>query len=253
MARSARDSFVPHASIPGEVSITESFTQEICRLMDGSGSGIDRVAERHLQCRRTSNLAGMPHSFAITYDYLCPFARIANETIVEAMSDGASLDVSFVPFSLMESHAKEGDPAQWDLPIDELGKGVLALLWSISIRDHIRESFLDFHVALFAARHDGGSDINDPDVLDSVARAAGVDPDEVRTIVASGVPSKILAKEHMNAVENHGVFGVPTFIYGDDAVFVRFMERHNRSDLDRVIDMLSWTNLNEFKRTSIDR
>jgi hypothetical protein len=195
----------------------------------------------------------MPHSFAITYDYLCPFARIANETIVEALSDGASLDVLFVPFSLMEGHAQDGETAQWDLPIDQLGKGVLALLWSISIRDHIEESFLDFHVALFAARHDDGFDINDPNVLESVASAVGVDPEEVGTIVASGAPSKILAKEHTGAAEDHGVFGVPTFIDGDEAVFVRFMERHNRSDLDRVLDMLSWTNLNEFKRTTIDR
>ena len=195
----------------------------------------------------------MPHSFAITYDYLCPFARIANETIVQAIRDGASLDVSFVPFSLMESHAQDGETAQWDLPIDQLGKGVLALLWSISNRDQIQESFPDFHVALFSARHDDGSDINDPGVLESVARAVGVNPDEVRTIVASGIPSKTLANEHMSAVEEHGVFGVPTFIYGDEAVFVRFMERHNRSDLDRVLDMLTWTNLNEFKRTTIDR
>jgi hypothetical protein len=217
---------------------------------------------RNTQCSSTPKerlrafpvtLVGMPHSFAITYDYLCPFARIANETIVEAVREGASLDVSFVPFSLMESHAQEGEPAQWDLPVDQLGKGVLALLWSISIRDHIHEAFPDFHVALFSARHDDGLDINDPNVLESVARAVGVDPDEVRTIVASGVPSKILAKEHMGAVEDHGVFGVPTFISGGDAVFVRFMERHNRPDLDRVLDMLSWTNLNEFKRTTIDR
>lgn len=195
----------------------------------------------------------MPHSFSITYDYLCPFARIANETIVEAIRDGASLDVSFVPFSLMESHAQEGEPAQWDLPVDEVGKGVLALLWSISIRDRNRESFPDFHVGLFSARHDDGSDINDPNVLESVALSVGLDPDEVRAIVASGVPSKVLADEHMAAVEDHGVFGVPTFISGGDAVFVRFMERHNRPDLDRVLGMLSWTNLNEFKRTTIDR
>ena len=57
----------------------------------------------------------------------------------------------------------------------------------------------------------------------------------------------------MAAEEDHDVFGVPTFISGSDAVFVRFMERHNRTDLYRVLDMLSWTNLNEFKRTTIDR
>lgn len=195
----------------------------------------------------------MPRSFAVTYDYLCPFARIANEMIADALSEGASFDVSFVPFSLMESHAIDGDTPQWDLPIDRLGTGVLALLWSIAVREEFAESFLDFHVALFSARHDDGADINDPVVLDSVADAVGVDPEEIRAIVASGLPGKLLAAEHMRAVEDHGVFGVPTFIDGDEAVFVRFMERHNRPDLDRVLDMLIWTNLNEFKRTTIDR
>jgi hypothetical protein len=36
-------------------------------------------------------------------------------------------------------------------------------------------------------------------------------------------------------------------------VFVRFMERHRRDDLERVVDMLGWANLNEFKRTRIPR
>jgi hypothetical protein len=40
---------------------------------------------------------------------------------------------------------------------------------------------------------------------------------------------------------------------GDDAVFVRFMDRHEVSDLEKVLEMLSWENLNEFKRTAIDR
>ena len=34
-------------------------------------------------------------TFAITYDYLCPFARIANESLVEAMADGADHEVTF--------------------------------------------------------------------------------------------------------------------------------------------------------------
>jgi predicted DsbA family dithiol-disulfide isomerase len=115
------------------------------------------------------------------------------------------------------------------------------------------DSFLDFHTALFSARHDDGVDINDVDVLKTVAETVGVDHREILRIVASGEPAKVLAKEHVRVVQEHGVFGVPTFIMGEEAVFIRFMERHNTSDLDRVLDMLAWTNLNEFKRTTIDR
>jgi hypothetical protein len=31
------------------------------------------------------------------------------------------------------------------------------------------------------------------------------------------------------------------------------MERHKLEDLDKVIDMISWTNVNEFKRARVPR
>jgi len=49
------------------------------------------------------------------------------------------------------------------------------------------------------------------------------------------------------------VFGVPTFIEGDDAVFIRFMERGRVDDLERALGLLEWTRLNEFKRTTLPR
>jgi hypothetical protein len=67
-------------------------------------------------------------------------------------------------------------------------------------------------------------------------------------------------REHDEVVESHDVFGVPTFIAGDQAVFVRVMHRpgedreSGRKTIERVVDLLSgWTDLNEFKRTRIPR
>ncbi len=195
----------------------------------------------------------MLRSFSITYDYLCPFARNANETVVEMLNEGVAYDVAFVPFSLTENHRQDRDVHQWDLPVDRVGSGVLALLWSIAVRDGFNDFFLAFHVALFSARHDNAEDINDQAVLEAAAGAVGLDPGAVRSLVLTGVPAKTLAADHTGASEEHGVFGVPTFIHGDEAVFVRFMDRHQSADVERLLDMLSWTNLNEFKRTSIER
>jgi len=202
---------------------------------------------------QSSTLRAMPNSFSLTYDYLCPFARNVNETVVEMLRAGSSYDVRFVPFSLQENHADEGDVAQWDLPIDAAGPGVLALLWSIAVRDVFADAFLAFHLALFSARHDDGADIGDPQVLESVARSVDIDPEALRLQVATGVPAGTLAAEHSRAVEEYGVFGVPTFIQGDEAVFVRLMDRHQPGDVENVLDMLSWANLNEFKRTSVEQ
>lgn len=196
----------------------------------------------------------MTTAFTITYDYLCPFARIANETLVGMLDDGVDYDVTFAPFSLTQNHRSDDEPAVWDpaASLDD-ASGVRALLWSLAIRDGFPDRFPDFHRRLFDARHDHGVDINDEAVLATVAGGARLDAADVADIVSSGVPAKTLRDEHTALVDDHAVFGVPTFIAGDEAVFVRFMERNRPDDLARVVDMIGWANVNEFKRTRIPR
>lgn len=196
----------------------------------------------------------MHHAFTITYDYLCPFARIGNETVVEALRDGADWDVSFRAFSLAQAHVEADELDVWKRPPGADGtRGVVALQWSVAVREHFPAAFLDFHVGLFDARHSHAADVDDAAVLGRVASAAELDGDAVADLVAGGTPMELLAAEHAELVERWDVFGVPTFIKGDEAVFVRLMERHVVSDVDRVLDMLDWTRLNEFKRTRIPR
>jgi len=42
-------------------------------------------------------------SFAVTWDYLCPFARNAHEHLVAGLEGGAPWDVTFSPFSLIQA------------------------------------------------------------------------------------------------------------------------------------------------------
>lgn len=191
--------------------------------------------------------------FEITYDYLCPFARIANEAVIEAIDAGADYDVTFAPFSLTQNHLGETDIPVWDRNPGDGGRGVLAHLWALAVRDAFADRFNDFHVALFNAKHDDLADIDDPSVLARVAESVSLDPSEITAVVDSGVCAKTLASEHTRLVADHSVFGVPTFISNDEAVFVRFMERHKLDDLDKVVGMVGWTNVNEFKRTTVPR
>ena len=80
-------------------------------------------------------------TFAVTYDYLCPFARIANETVVEALRDGADWELTFSAFSLAQSHVDEGQPDVWDRAVGADGtRGVMALQLSLAVREHFPES-----------------------------------------------------------------------------------------------------------------
>jgi predicted DsbA family dithiol-disulfide isomerase len=194
----------------------------------------------------------MPRSVAVTYDYLCPFARNAHEAVVAALRDGSDLEVRFVPFSLEQAHVEEGQPPVWETPVEQLRRGVRALAYGLAVRDEFPESFFDFHLAAFAARHDHGQKF-ETDVLDDVVASVGLDVEAVRKVVETGRPLEALAAEHTEAVDRWSVFGVPTFIDGDEAVFIRFMERGRVDDLERALDLLDWNRLNEFKRTTIAR
>ena len=189
--------------------------------------------------------------FGITFDYLCPFTRNANEAVMNGIDAGKQWRPRYMAFSLVQVHIDEGQPNVWDAPEDK--PGVLALQWAIAVRDHHPEAFPAVHRALFAARHDHGHDISNGAVVREAIAGAPVDPDEVAEHVASGIPLETLAREHTEAVNDWRVFGVPTFLVDDHATFIRFMSRGDVDDLERALDLLAWSSLNEFKRTTVPR
>jgi hypothetical protein len=191
--------------------------------------------------------------FGLTWDYLCPFARNAQEAVVAGIRDGKDWDVRFWAFSLDQAHLEEGDTPVWERPLDDAGRGVRALLWGIAVRDSFPDQFLDFHISLYRTRFDDGQQFNEEAVLRGVATKAGLDADAVAAEVASGGPAKTLEAEHSEAVERYAAFGVPTIVDGEEAVFVRLMEQGNVDDLEQALGLVGDTRLNEFKRTRIPR
>ena len=190
----------------------------------------------------------------MTFDYLCPFARNAFEAIAAGQEAGRDWRVRYLPFSLTQAHVPEGETPAWERASGErYTSGVLALQWGIAVRDTFPDRFGAFHLKAFAARHDDALDIKDEVVLRKVAESVRLDADAVAAVVGTGEPKRRLIAEHTEAVERWRVFGVPTLIEGDEAVFVRLMERGRVDDLEQVLSLLSATRLNEFKRTTVPR
>jgi len=196
--------------------------------------------------------------FAVTWDYRCPFARNAHEHIVAALQAGADWDVRFLPFSLNQAHVEEGGTDVWDDPAQ--APNLLAMQVGIVLRDRFPDDFLRVHNALFAARHDQARDIRERDELEAVLEEQGVEAAKVFAEVDDGWPLETFRKEHEQWVGSHRVFGVPTFIDGDRAIFVRLMNRPRgdallaTSTIERVMDLVTgWPELNEFKAASIPR
>ena len=195
-------------------------------------------------------------SFAVTWDYRCPFARNAHEHLAAALAAGADWDVTFLPFSLSQAHVPEGGTPVWDDP--DKAKDLLALAAGVVVRDQYPDQFLDAHIALFSARHDEGLDLRKPDVVASVLDRVGVPGDKVVAEVASGAVVHDIRRAHEHAVGQLDVFGVPTFIVNDAAVFVRLMSRPAgdatlaQRTVQGVLDLFeTMPDLNEFKYTKL--
>jgi 2-hydroxychromene-2-carboxylate isomerase len=197
-------------------------------------------------------------AFGLTWDYRCPFARIVSDHVITGLEDGADWEVTWVPFSLTQAHIAEGEMDAWD---DASKANTLyAMEAAIVVRDRDPDRFLGVHRGLFEIRHADGKDLRSPEVVHSVLLDNGVDVEAVVSEIDAGWPRAEFRKAHTNAVESHAVFGVPTFIVGGSAVFVRLMSlpdgdgRLARRTIERTVDMISdWPDLNEFKHTQIAR
>jgi DSBA-like thioredoxin domain len=200
----------------------------------------------------------MSTSFSVTWDYRCPFARNAHEHLLTGLEAGADWELTYLAFSLDQAHVEEGQAAVWEEP--DRYPGLLVNLAGIVVRDRVPERFAGVHRALFAARHDQGLDLRDRDVVSKVLDVNGVDAGAVLGEIAAGGPLEVLKAEHSDAAGRLSVFGVPTFIQGERAVFIRLLDRPGDDSaraittVNRVLDLISeWPELNEFKYTAIPR
>ena len=180
-------------------------------------------------------------TFAVTWDYRCPFARNGHEHLLDGLEAGAPWEVTFVPFFLNQStcpraaprpgRTRPSRPTCWPWP---------PASWSGTGS----RSLLAVHRSLFTARHDDGGDLRDVAVVREALTRAGADADAVLAEVDAGWPAKVVRDEHERVVGELDVFGVPTFIVDGSAVFVRLMTRPEgdgtlaRETIDRVLDLI---------------
>ncbi len=94
-------------------------------------------------------------------------------------------------------------------------------------------AFDAFHRRCFRAQHREGKPVAEKEVLLEVAREAGLDVERFRRDFESGSQRHLVAREHEEAVEKWGVFGVPTLLYPTgEPVFLKLAagEWENRKD-----------------------
>ena len=194
-------------------------------------------------------------AFELSFDYRCPFAKNIHLHVITALRAGADFDVTFVPWTLSQGHRPDGAPDVWDDPTRE--PDLVALAAGVSVRDQQPGHFLAAHEALFRARHERHVRLATFDEVASVLQPIGVDVANVRSDLESRRPYREIqaSYERFATVE---AFGVPTFVVGSDATFVRYMDPPT-ADADASIRLIGsllelmahQPQLNEFKHTRL--
>lgn len=194
-------------------------------------------------------------SFQLSYDYRCPFAKNIHLHTVAALRAGAGFEVTFVPWTMSQGTKADGAPDVWDDPDRDAEH--LALCVSVAVRDGQPEHFLDAHEALFRARHERAIRLVSEAEIATALASTAVDLDAVFADVATRRPHRVLA-ESFRAFERFEAFGVPTFVVGDDATFVRYMEPPTGDGVESIeviaslVDLMArHCALNEFKHTRV--
>ena len=153
---------------------------------------------------------------------------------------GEDFAIQWKSFSLDQQNSEKGqDFMMWEHP-EYLSQSVPALVAAKAAKNQGEQLFLRFHLATFAAKHDGGKDIANQKVLRDIAKYAGLDLVRFEQDMAREETWKAVGEDHIESKEKYDVFGVPTMVFEEgQVVFVKLASipesRHERTSLFELI------------------
>jgi len=159
----------------------------------------------------------------VFFDYSCPFVYRMSVLLDAVQRSGRlEVEVRWRYFSLTQVNSKDDGWTVWTAPPSEAVRGRLAFAAAEASRKQGR--FDGFHRALLAARHRERLDIDDPAMIENVARGQGLDAAQLRRDMAGADILGSLASDHTHAAER-GIFGTPTLVFENgESAYVRLAE-----------------------------
>jgi predicted DsbA family dithiol-disulfide isomerase len=157
-----------------------------------------------------------PINFDVFFDYLCPFVyRVAGMLDVVRSSGARPIVLRWRYFSLTQVNSKDDGWTLWNAPASETVRGRLAFKAAEAARRQGR--FDDLHMPLLQARHRERLDLDDETVIERVASDVGLDLQRFAADMRAPDILDAVARDHGEAVAEHGIFGTPTFLFADGA------------------------------------
>ncbi len=199
--------------------------------------------------------------FIYTFDYRCPFARNMTELIYYANKFDDKFKVDPIPLCLDQFHVEPDEMNIWDL--EDRDKYLVALLSFNVVKEYFPDEMWKFHMEMFLSRHDLGINLRSEEQVLKVLKKVGFNDTDALFVIEEAKSDKVVksyAESHIELVEKYEVFGVPTIVLADSAVFVRLMERTIKPSqkavekLEYIIGMVEGhPDINEIKHTIVPK
>lgn len=131
---------------------------------------------------------------------------------------GDRLRIEWHSFPLEQVNSVHGPSWKlWEQPDEYRSRGLWALRAGEAAKLQGDDGFQRFHMALLRARHVDKKDIADRSVLLEAAREAGLDLERFQRDLADRSLLAKIAGDYDRGVQQHGIWGTPTLVFGGGA------------------------------------
>jgi hypothetical protein len=175
------------------------------------------------------------------------FAKVRDEY-------GDELQIDWQPFLLTQINSKEGPEWKaWEHTDDAPNLSLVDMRGGEAARRQGTQLFEAFQLALLKARHEDRKDLANREVVLDAARSAGLDMARFLEDLEDKSIIKDIGDSHTEAVEKHGAFGVPTFIFSNGtSAFIKAYNPPKEEALKMFEELMSlastWNYIGEIKR-----
>ncbi len=153
----------------------------------------------------------------VWYDFVCPYAWTAQRWLFDVQREmGNDLEIDWRYFSIEQVNKAPDAANVWDHPNDGTSSTMRAFQGVHAAGKQGADKYLHYMATLFNQRHLHKRNLGTQSILEDTATKVGLDLEMFREDLKSDEVFGIFQRDHTEAVEKYGIFGVPTIMFGNE-------------------------------------
>lgn len=153
----------------------------------------------------------------VWFDFVCPYAWTAQRWLFDLQKElGDDLEIDWRYFSIEQVNKAPEAPNVWEHPNDGSSSTIRAFQAVHAAGKQGEDKYLAYMAALYNHRHLNKRNLGTQKLLEETATSIGLDMEQFRIDLQSEEVYEILRRDHTEAAENYGIFGVPTIMFGNE-------------------------------------